>query len=187
MCSVRCVTYVSGRSLYKTQTCGGHWILPISFVAWSLHIPSFSDSESIASSCCSLMLLMQIFWVIPMLLCRKIAWMVLSSTPSPCRFVGSPRRNACQPCHRGMVLSRSKSCPSGLRPCANLRKAIPLRQGDVERNLRVIRTESNLMGMRALLVLQVSVNLNPFELLTNSSLRRTESTASSSSLRASFL
>src|SRR5271157_443917 len=31
--------------------------------------------------------------------CRRMAWIVLSGTPSRYRFVASPRRNACQPCH----------------------------------------------------------------------------------------
>src|ERR1035438_9432392 len=31
--------------------------------------------------------------------CRRMAWIVLSGTPSRYRFVASPRRKACQPCH----------------------------------------------------------------------------------------
>ncbi len=59
-------------------------------------------------------------------------------------------------------------------------------QVEVERNLRVIRTESNLMGNEDALVLQVSQK--PFDLLlTNCSPRRTAYTAGSSSLRASVL
>ena len=38
--------------------------------------------------------------------------MVLSSTPSVCRFVARPRRNECQPCQLGRVLSSLNACPS---------------------------------------------------------------------------
>jgi len=48
------------------------------------------------------------------LLCRRIAWISLSSTPSAWRFVARPRRKARQPCHWGRDLSRSNRCPSGL-------------------------------------------------------------------------
>src|SRR5207253_1770751 len=58
------------------------------------------------------------FWVRPMLECRKIAWISLSSIPSACRFVARPRRKACQPCHlqtgaitRWARLLRFNGCP----------------------------------------------------------------------------
>ena len=73
-----------------------------------------SDSESIADACDTLTLFIFKFCVIEMFECLRIACMSLSSTPSVCGLVPMPRRKACQPCHKGRELSRSKTWPSGL-------------------------------------------------------------------------
>jgi hypothetical protein len=51
-------------------------------VARSVQVPSFSLNTSIAETCDSLTLFTYTFIVSPTLECRKIPWMVLSSTPS---------------------------------------------------------------------------------------------------------
>ena len=91
-----------------------HFVIGRSRVQLSPSAPNFSDSESIADACDTLILFIYKFCVIEMLECLRIACMSLSSTPGVCGLVAMPRRKACPPCHKGRELSRSKTWPSGL-------------------------------------------------------------------------
>lgn len=77
-----------------------------------------SDSKFIAAAVCFGKVLMYDACVTATFECRKICWIVKSSTPRSCRLVANPRLKLCQPAQTGSNGLRSKSCP--LASCSAL-------------------------------------------------------------------